>query len=90
MGFFREGGIVESWIKRVSPDRVPKLLKRLRARAEKMREGPRKNWLLAKIKEWEAKPPEEVLQSIILVLIVIFGLAFVGTFIGYALTKVAD
>lgn len=85
MGWLREDGILESRVKKIAPERVPKLLKKARARAERMVESPRKKWLLAKIKEFEGKPPEEVLENAILFVIIFLLLGLIGAIIGAAL-----
>ena len=81
----REGGFLDRRITKIAPERIPKLLKRARARAEKMPEGSRKKWVLTKIKEWELKPPEEVLKNAILFVVVFAVLGLLAGILGAAI-----
>lgn len=73
----RKGGFLDKRITQIAPERIPKLLKRARARAEKMPESSRKKRILTKLDEWETKPPEEVLRQIITVLTLLFLLGLI-------------
>ena len=85
----REGGFLDRRVTKIAPERIPKLLKRARVRAERMPESSRKKWVLAKLDEWQEMDPNEVLKQIITVLVVLFLLGIVTMGIGHIFVRAA-